>query len=95
MKTRPKDFDCVRMKNQIQRELMAAQAGMELAERQRDMEDRILADPILGPWFQRMKTPPRCELGVAETSSPYRVANGRDIGEDGKPCSRPVEKPDS
>jgi predicted nucleotidyltransferase len=55
MSTRPTDFDCVRMKNEIQRQLMAEQAGMSVAERRHDMEVRIAADPILGPWFRRVK----------------------------------------
>lgn len=77
MSSKPRDLDCTRMKDQIQRKLMAEQAGMTLAERQRDMESRILADPVLGPWFRQLKAGPPQSLAVAEGPTMYRARKGQ------------------
>lgn len=81
MNTRHKDFDCVRMKNEIQRKLMAEQAGMSIEQRRRHMEARIAADPTLGPWFQRLRAAQRPPLTVAEDAPPYRAGETTDATE--------------
>lgn len=83
MSTKPKSFDCIRMKDEIQRRLMAEQAGMTLAERQRDMETRILADPILGPWFLRLGAASTPGLTLAEEPPPYRAGGDKPPNETG------------
>jgi len=78
MSGKPKQFDCVRMKNEIQEKLVAEQAGMNLVERQRDMETRILADPILGPWFRRLKLASQPEMMIADDPAHYDVRERQD-----------------
>ncbi|HUT55734.1 MAG TPA: hypothetical protein VM658_20255 [bacterium] len=50
-----KKFDCVKMKHDIQRQILKKFKGISEAEQQRITESRIAADPILGPWWKRMK----------------------------------------
>lgn len=50
----PKLFDCVQMKWDIQRKQREQLAGMSEAEKRRTLADRIQADPILGPFLQRV-----------------------------------------
>ena len=67
-----KPFDCVRMKWEIQQKLMRDEAGMTVEERNRHAETLALADPILGPWFHRLKAARPGELSLAEDAAPYR-----------------------
>ena len=53
MKT--KTFDCVEMKNEIQRKLQAEYEGLSLEERKALMEKRILSNPMLGPLYLKSK----------------------------------------
>jgi hypothetical protein len=48
-----KTFDCVQMKWGIQRKLMEEEKGLSWHERNRHAREKGLADPILGPWFQK------------------------------------------
>ena len=59
------------MKEEIQRKLMSEQSGMALAERRENMEIKILADPVLGPWFRQLRATPMQDLSVAENPEPY------------------------
>ncbi len=49
-----KTFDCVQMKWDIQRKQREELAGMSEADKRRVLMDRIQADPILGPFVQRL-----------------------------------------
>ena len=53
-----KTFDCVQMKWDIQRKQREELAGMSEADRRRVQTERIQADPILGPFIQRLKRAP-------------------------------------
>jgi hypothetical protein len=68
-----KRFDCVAMKDAIQRELTKEYEGLTLAERQALMQRKILADPILGPWWRKAKPNPSMPAIVAETPAGYQV----------------------
>lgn len=48
-----KDFDCVEMKNEIQRKLRAEYAGVSDAERRERVHKELLADPVFGPLIRR------------------------------------------
>lgn len=50
-----KTFDCVEMKNAIQRKLQAEEQGLTDVERAERRARRIEADPILGPWLCRQR----------------------------------------
>ena len=72
-----KSFDCVEMKNEIQRKLQAEYEGMPLEERNALMEKRILANPVLAPVYLRSKERERQkQMMVAEGASEYRTRNG-------------------
>ncbi len=43
-----KKFDCVQMKHEIQRQILAGMAGLSPEEQRRRTEQEILSDPILG-----------------------------------------------
>ena len=51
MKSKP--FDCVRMKREIQTRILEEMEGLSDEERRRLTEERILADPVLGPFWRR------------------------------------------
>ena len=69
-----KSFDCVEMKNEIQRKLQAEYEGMSLEERNALMEKRILSNPALAPLFLGSKERERQkQMMVAEEPSEYRV----------------------
>ncbi len=53
-----KRFDCVRMKWDIQRKQREELAGMSEADQRRIQAERIQADPILGPFIQRVHQAP-------------------------------------
>ena len=63
-----KDFDCVEMKNEIQRKLRAEYAGLSDTERRARMRQDILADPVLGPILRRSLEQRSC---VMEEPSGY------------------------
>jgi hypothetical protein len=51
-----KEFDCVRMKDEIQAKLLKEYEGLsdeQIAERRRK---KIEADPVLGPIYKQMRT---------------------------------------
>ena len=50
-----KEFDCVRMKDEIQRALEERHQGMTDQEIAADEERRILSSPILGPLYRDLK----------------------------------------
>ncbi len=70
-----KTFDCVEMKNEIQRKLQAEYAGLTLAEQKKKMKREILSDPILGPMYRRLteKRNGDAELKVAEEPGEYKT----------------------
>ena len=51
-----KKFDCVQMKWGIQRKQREEFAGVSETEQRRILMERVAADPILGPFLQRMKS---------------------------------------
>jgi hypothetical protein len=55
MKT--KAFDCVKMKEECQRACEKRYAGLSFEERQKKMEEDILASPILGDFYRRTFKP--------------------------------------
>jgi hypothetical protein len=52
---KPKKFDCVKMKNDIQQRLMKEFEGLSYEEQWAITEKRILSDPILGPFWKKAK----------------------------------------
>ena len=50
-----KTFDCVQMKWDIQRKQREELIGMSEAEKRRTLAERIQADPVLGPFLQRVR----------------------------------------
>ena len=53
MKTNHKDFDCVRMKREIQEATAAAEQGLTAVERMAALEQRILEGPFADIWRAR------------------------------------------
>lgn len=51
----PKPFDCVQLKWQIQEQLANEFAGVSEEEAQRRLNERVMADPILGPFLKRVQ----------------------------------------
>lgn len=49
-----KDFDCVQMKWDIQQKLLEEENRLGIDEARRVRQDRLRADPILGPFLQRL-----------------------------------------
>ena len=71
-----KKFDCVEMKNEIQRKRQAEYTGLSLEERKALMDKRIKSDPILGPVYMKLlRTNGDSRLMVAEESPAYGVNN--------------------
>lgn len=68
----PKTFDCVQMKWNIQQQLAQEFVGMSEEEIQRQMNERINADPILGPFLKQIqatsRTDKRCSTACSPTS---------------------------
>lgn len=50
-----KKFDCVEMKNKIQRELLEEKKKYSINEWQKICEQRIKQDPIIGPYLDKYK----------------------------------------
>ncbi|MBM3859182.1 MAG: hypothetical protein FJ395_05980 [Verrucomicrobia bacterium] len=67
-----KAFDCVQMKWDIQRKLRKEYEGLTVAERNRLAEAKILADPILGPWWRKVRKRSVEPMTVAESPAVYR-----------------------
>jgi len=44
-----KEFDCVRMKHEIQQRILQEMRGLSPEERRQKMEEDIQADPVIGP----------------------------------------------
>lgn len=55
MMKQPKHFDCVQMKWKIQEQLAKEFAGVPEEEAQRRMNERVAADPILGPFLKKVQ----------------------------------------
>ena len=49
-----KEFDCVQMKWDIQQQLLNESRGMSQEEVRRTQQQRIAADPLLGPFLQKV-----------------------------------------
>ena len=53
---KPKSFDCVRMKNEIQEKLRARRSGMTEAQRQADMNSQLEAsNSPIAKWWREIK----------------------------------------
>jgi hypothetical protein len=48
-----KKFDCVQMKNEIQRRILKEREEFSEQEQRRRARERISADPVLGPFWER------------------------------------------
>lgn len=70
MKTNKK-FDCVQMKWDIQQKLLEAEKDMTAEERIMSTEKRIRSNPVLGPWFQKVRRKSPVPAMVAESRSKY------------------------
>ena len=71
-----KTFDCVEMKNEIQRKLQAEYEGLTLEERKDLMHRRILSDPILAPMYRlAMEKNEQSQMMVAEDEPEYRIGD--------------------
>lgn len=53
---KPKGFDCVRMKDEIQAKLLREYEGLSDDEIHELRRKKIEADPILGPIYKKMRT---------------------------------------
>ncbi len=49
-----KDFDCVEMKWNIQRELLREEQELGLEEAKKRRRERVLNDPVLGPFLTKL-----------------------------------------
>jgi hypothetical protein len=54
-----KDFDCVQMKWDIQQKLLEEERLLGREEAHRRQDERVRANPILGPLLQRLKAQER------------------------------------
>lgn len=54
MVTIEKAFDCLQMKDEIQARILSDEAGLTDDEIQARRRERILADPVLGRWFENL-----------------------------------------
>ncbi len=69
-----KTFDCVEMKNRIQRKRQTEYEGLLLDERKALMDKRINSDPILGPAYRELlERNESRHLMVAEDGPEYRT----------------------
>ena len=50
-----KSFDCVEMKNEIQREMLEKYEGLSPEEIREEQRSAIEKDPILGPLYREME----------------------------------------
>ena len=50
-----KDFDCVRMKWEIQQRIQEQMEGLSLEQQKRWTEERILANPTLAPLWEKAR----------------------------------------
>ena len=69
MKT--KSFDCIKMKEECQRAVEKAYGSLPLAERRQKMIAAILADPVLGPVYEKTRKPD--QLQAAEPRATYET----------------------
>ena len=53
---KPKKFDCVKMKHDIQAKLMREDEGLSDEEIDKRRRQKIESNPILGPLYRRMRT---------------------------------------
>lgn len=58
MSKKQKTFDCVQMKWDIQRKQREELADLPEAEQRRTLMDKVAADPILGPFLERVRRAP-------------------------------------
>jgi len=52
---KPKQFDCVQMKWDIQQQLAEEFTGMPETEAQQILDQRVVANPVLGPILKRLR----------------------------------------
>ena len=64
------DFDCVEMKQKIQRRIIDETQGLSWDEYCRKTEALILANPILGPILERAREKHTAAPGMAEPQQP-------------------------
>jgi hypothetical protein len=74
-----KTFDCVQMKHEIQRKMIKEYQGVPDEERWSLMEQKILADPVLGPFWKnaRLTVTP----GVEPAPDPAETGKDAHAGE--------------
>ncbi len=48
-----KEFDCVRMKHEIQEQILREFAGMSPDQQRRRTREMIESEPVLGKWWKR------------------------------------------
>jgi len=53
--SKEKQFDCVRMKDEIQQKILAERKALGAEEQRKRAHERIAANPVLGPIWQRTK----------------------------------------
>ena len=72
-----KTFDCVEMKDKIQRKRRSEYDGLSLEERKDLMHRRISGDPILGPVYRNLLERGESKhLMVAEDAPRYETKRG-------------------
>ncbi len=68
MRAKEKEFDCVKMKREIQRRLQKQLAGLSAAEAERFSLERILSDPALAKMWREAKRHPTSVLAAPRSS---------------------------
>ena len=48
------EFDCVKMKADIQRRLLEEYSNMDVEQSRRVQQDKIASDPVLGPFLSKV-----------------------------------------
>jgi len=56
---KPKKFDCVRMKWDIQKQIQKEYAGLSDQEAHRIQMEKVMKNPILGPFLKRVRSTKR------------------------------------
>lgn len=54
-----KKFDCVKMKRDIQRDILDEFENIPEEEARKEMRRQIKKDPVLGPFLRKLRWPPR------------------------------------
>ena len=68
-----KTFDCVKMKWDIQQNLLTEYEGLSLTDRKKLMSQKISTAPTIAEWLKKVEVHHISEAKVAEKSPEYKV----------------------